>query len=246
MRTSFLNFLHNLCYGDISNWLKERSQLHKIIKDQLWIFGEEYTESTKLWSDTNLENNLEELHKKYFSYEPTEEEENLIKDSKDKNRDITDLFFYNKKKTGSGRSEVMIVELKAPSCAIADKEITQIERYRKDIINSSAYPKDKVSYKIILISSKLSDGARIKMEGAPTWFSPDDPFLYSTYNQHGFDIKLYVMEWSALIETNRKKLEYLSNSLPVKPEDVGEKFAREYPNLLDEKSRNKLNQRSLK
>ena len=84
------------------------------------------------------------------------------------------------------------------------------------------------------------------MEGAPTWFSPDDPFLYSTYNQHGFDIKLYVMEWSALIETNRKKLEYLSNSLPVKPEDVGEKFAREYPNLLDEKSRNKLNQRSLK
>lgn len=246
MRTSFLNFLHNLCYGDISNWLKERSQLHKIIKDQLWIFGEEYTESTKLWSDKNLENNLEELHKKYFSYEPTEEEENLIKDSKDKNRDITDLFFYNKKKTGSGRSEVMIVELKAPSCAIADKEITQIERYRKDIINSSAYPKDKVSYKIILISSKLSDGARIKMEGAPTWFSPDDPFLYSTYNQHGFDIKLYVMEWSALIETNRKKLEYLSNSLPVKPEDVGEKFAREYPNLLDEKSRNKLNQRSLK
>lgn len=245
-RTSFLNFLHNLCYGDVSEWLKERSQLHKIVKEQLWIFGEEYTEATRLWSDTNLENNLEELHKKYFSYEPTEDEENLIKDSKDKNRDITDLFFYNKKKTGNGRSEVMIVELKAPSCAIADKEISQIERYRKDIINSSAYPKDKVCYKIILISSKLSDGARIKLEGASTWLSPDDPFLYSTYTQHGYDIKLYVMEWSALIEMNRKKLEYLSNSLPVKPEDVGEKFARDYPNLLDEKSRNRLNQRNLK
>ena len=245
-RTTFLNFLHSLCYGDISEWLKERSQLHKIVKEQLWIFGEEYTETTRLWSDTNLENNLEELHKKYFSYEPTEEEENLIKDSKDRNRDITDLFFYNKKKTGSGKSEVMIVELKAPSCAIADKEISQIERYRNDIINSSAYPKDKVCYKIILISSKLSGSARIKMEAASTWLLPDDPFLYSTYTQHGYDIKLYVMEWSALIEMNRKKLEYLSNSLPVKPEDVGQKFIREYPNLLDEKSSNKLNQRSLK
>lgn len=244
-RTSFLNFLYDLCYGNVSDWLKERSQLHKIVAKKLWIFGEEYTEETKLWSDKNLEHNLEELHKRYFSYEPTEEEENLIMDSKDKNRDITDLFFFNKKKTGNGRSEVMIVELKAPSCAIADKEIAQIERYRKDIINSSAYPKDKVSYKIILISSKFSDGARIKMEGAPTWFSEDDPFLFSTYNQHGYDIKLYVMEWSALIEMNRKKLEYLSESLPVKPEDVGEKFAREYPKLLDEKSRNRLNQRKL-
>lgn len=156
------------------------------------------------------------------------------------------MFFYNKKKTGNGRSEVMIVELKAPYCAIADKEINQIEKYRKDIINSAAYPKDKVTYKIILISSKLTDGAKIKLEGAPTWFSQDDPFLYSTYNQHGYDIKMYVMEWSSLIEMNRKKLEYLSESLPVKPEDVGERFAREYPNLLDEKSRNRLNQRELK
>ena len=243
---SFLNFLHDLCYGEVAEWLKERSQLHKIVKKQLWIFGEEYTESTKLWSDTKLENNLEELHKKYFSYEPTEEDENLIKECKDKDRDITDLFFYNKKKTGNGRSEVMIVELKAPSCAIADKEISQIEKYRNDIISSSAYPKDKVTYKIILISSKLSNSARIKMEGTKTWLSTDDPFLYSVYEQHGFDIKLYVMEWSALIEMNRKKLEYLSQSLPVKAEDVEEKFEREYPELLDEKSRNRLNQRALK
>jgi len=139
----------------------------------------------------------------------------------------------------------MIVELKAPSCAIADKEISQIERYRKDIIESSAYPKDKVTYKIILISSHITDGAKIKLEGATTWLSEDDPFLYSTYTQHGYDIKLYVMDWEALIEKNKKKLAYLSESLPVKPEDVGEKFAREYPNLLDEKSRNRLNQRKL-
>jgi len=245
-RMSFLNFLHDLCYGDISKWLLERSQLHKIVKDQLWIFGEEYTESTNLWSDTSLEHNLEELHERYFSYEPTEDEENLIAECKDKDRDITDLFFYNKKKTGYGKEEVMIVELKRPSCAIAEKEIAQIERYRKDIIESSAYPKGKVSYKILLISSKITEGARIKLEGTETWLSNEDPFLYSKYNQHGYDIKLYVMEWGELIDVNKKKLTYLSESLPVKPEDVGEKFEREYPELLDEKSRNRLNQRELK
>lgn len=62
----FLDFLHELCYGEISKWLKERSQLHKIIEKQLWIFGEEYNESTKLWSDKSLEKNLESLHKNIF------------------------------------------------------------------------------------------------------------------------------------------------------------------------------------
>lgn len=244
--TKFLDFLYELCYGDISKRLKERKQLHQIVKSELWLFGEQYTNTTQLWSDKNLENNLMQLHTEHFSYEPTEAEENIIAECKDKNHDITDLFFYNKVKLGSGRSEVIIVELKAPSCAIAEKEIAQIERYRRDIINSSAYPRDKVEYKIILISSRITDNARIKLQGAPTWNNPDDPFLYSTYNHNGWSIKLYVMEWSELIDINRQKLSYLSESLNVKIEDAGEVFKREYPHLLDEKSRNRLNQRALK
>ena len=78
------------------------------------------------------------------------------------------------------------------------------------------------------------------------WKNPDDPFLYSLNQEEGYDIKVYVMEWGDLIEMNRKRLEYLSESLPVKPEDVVEQFEREYPNLLDEKSRNRLNQRVLR
>ena len=245
-RTSFLNFLYNLCYGDVSKWLKERSQLHKIVAEQLWIFGEEYTDNTKLWSDKSLEHNLEDLHKKYFGYKPTEEDENLIKECQGKDRDITDLFFYNQKKMGNGREEVFVVELKAPSCAISNKEMTQIESYRNDILDSSAYPKHKVSYKLLLISSRITKAVRRRLDGTATWRNPDDPFLYSISNEEGAEIKIYVMEWSDLINDNRKKLAYLSESLPVKPEDVGEKFAREYPKLLDEKSRNRLNQRELK
>ena len=245
-RTSFLNFLNDLCYGDVSKWLKERSQLHKIIEKQLWIFGEEYTDNTKLWSDKSLEHNLEDLHKKHFGYEPTEEDENVIKECQDKDRDITDLFFYNQKKMGNGREEVFVVELKAPSCAISNKEMTQIEGYRDDILDSSAFPKNKVSYKLLLISSHITKAVKRKLQGTYTWNNLDDPFLYSVSDEDGAEIKIYVMEWSELINENRKKLAYLSESLPVRPQDVGEKFAREYPNLLDEKSRNRLNQRELK
>ena len=244
-RTQFLDFLYELCYGEISKWLKERKQLHKIVEKELWIFGEEYNESTRLWSDKKLENNLNELHKKHLSYTPTKDDENLIEDANVSDKDITDLFFYNKKKLGSGREEVIIVELKAPSCAIAEKEINQIERYRRDIIESSAFPKDKVCYKIILISSKISKGARIKIQSARKNNDESDPFLFSTYQENGADINLYIMEWSELISNNKKKLSYLSNSLDVKEEDVNEKFLKEYPELIDEKSRNRLNKRNL-
>lgn len=242
--TQFLNFLHELCYGEISKWLKERKQLHKILEKNLWIFGEEYSGATKLWSDQRLENNLYELHTKYFSYSPSKEDENLIELAKEEDKDITDLFFYNKKKLGNGREEVMIVELKAPSCAISDKEILQIEKYRNDIVNSSAYPKDRVCYKIILISSKISKSARIKLKSTANYNSDTDPFLYSHY-QDGMDIRLYIMEWSELIALNKRRLAYLSTNLDVREEDVNEKFMREYPQLIDEKSRNRLNKREL-
>lgn len=245
-RTQFLDFLHEICYGDISKRLKERKQLHKIVEKELWIFGEEYNDSTRLWSDKSLENNLEQLHKEYFCYEPTEAEENLIKEFKEIDKDITDLFFYNRKKLGNSREEVVIVELKAPSCAIANKEIEQIERYRDRILDNPAFPKNKTSYKIILISSKLTKGAGRKLKGALNQNNETDPFLYSAINEDGADVRLYIMNWADLIAVNKKRLTYLSESLKVKEEDVNDKFLREYPELVDENSRNRFNKRNLK
>lgn len=244
--TQFLDFLHEICYGDISKWLKERKQLHKIVEKELWIFGEEYNASTRLWSDKSLERNLEQLHKEFFSYTPTESEENLIKEFQESDKDITDLFFYNRKKLGNSREEVVIVELKAPSCAIANKEIEQIERYRDRILDNPAFPKNKTSYKIILISSKLTKGAERKLKGAQNQNGETDPFLYSVINEDGADVRLYIMNWADLINENRKRLSYLSESLKVKEGDVNEKFLREYPELVDEKSKNRLNKRDLK
>ena len=57
-KTEFLEFLHELTYGEISKHLKERSQLHKIVEDELWLFGENYNGTPKLWSDKKIGNIL--------------------------------------------------------------------------------------------------------------------------------------------------------------------------------------------
>lgn len=231
-KTEFLNFLNEIIYGEISSHLKERSQLHKIIENELWLFGENYNGTPKLWSDKQMGKILNELRRDYFDYEPTEEDKNLIELEDDGLNDITDLFFLNEKITDSDEREILIVELKSPKCAISEKEINQINRYAFTIEENFSLPNEKVKYKLILISSKLTKFAKSQVKSRRL-SNPDIPFLYDKKTEK--NIEVYVMEWSELIEQNNRKLGYLSNKLIVKDKSVKEKFEKEYSELINEK-----------
>lgn len=230
-KIEFLDFLHELTYGKISSYLKERSQLHKIIENELWIFGENYNGTPHLWSDRKIGNILKELRDKHFDYTPTEEDQNLIS-LEGTPEDITDLFFMNEKINDIDEREIMIVELKSPKCAISEKELNQIDRYAFTIEEHAGLPTKKVKYKLLLISSRLTKYAKSKIKSRRASF-PDQPFLYDRKSEK--NIEVYVMEWSELIEQNKRKLGYLSNQLNIKDKSVNEKFEAEYSELIDEK-----------
>ena len=211
-KLEFLNFLHELAYGQISGFLRERSQLHKILENELWIFGESYNATPHLWSDKKIGNILKELRDKHFDYKPTEEDGNLI-ELEGNPDDITDLFFMNEKVNDSDEREIMVVELKAPKCSISEKELNQIDRYAFTIEEHAGLPTEKVKYKLLLISSKLTKYTKSKVKSRRENF-PDHPFLYDRKIEK--NIEVYVMEWSELIEQNKRKLGYLSNQLKVK------------------------------
>lgn len=236
-KTELLNFLQEITYGEISKFIKERSQLHKIIENQLWLFGENYNGTPKLWSDRKMSNILEELRKDYFDYEPSEVDKNLIKIEDSGLNDITDLFFFNEKILDTGEREIMIVELKAPKCAISEKELNQINRYAFTIEDNSSFPNEKVKYKLILISSKITKFAKSQIKSRRASY-PDIPFLYEKKSEK--NIEVYVMEWAEVIEQNKRKLSYLSNQLEVKDRSVKEKFEIEYAELVDKKLSSQL------
>lgn len=231
VKLEFLDFLHELTYGDISEVLKERCQLHKIIEKQLWVFGESYNGTPNLWSDKKIGNILSELRNKHFNYKPTIEDDNLIELDGVGLEDITDLFFFNEKITDSGAKEIMIVELKSPKCAISIKELNQVDKYAFTIEQNSGLPNEKVKYKILLISSSLTKYGKSKVNSRRITY--EKPFLYDVKTEK--DIEVYVMEWSELIELNKRKLGYLSTQLNVKDKSVRQKFEEEYSDLIDEK-----------
>jgi len=228
-KLEFLDLLHELIYGEVADVLRERSQLHKIIERELWLFGEAYNGTQHLWSDKKIGNILRELREQFLSYEPSAADENLIPVEGLEN--ITDLFFFNEKVLDNEDREVMVVELKAPRCAIGRKELQQIDEYAFTVESYPGLPKENTQYKLLLISSKLTAYTKSKMRSARERYH--QPFLYD--RKPDKNIEVYVMEWSELIELNKRKLGYLSAKLKVKDKSVRSAFETEYPGIINEK-----------
>jgi len=87
-----------------------------------------------------------------------------------------------------------------------------------------------VKYKVILVSSRLTSFAKSEM--LSSFESYRIPFLYK--KKKGKDIELYVMEWSEIIESNKRRLKYMSANLDVKEREVREVFEEEYPHLINQ------------
>jgi hypothetical protein len=173
-----------------------------------------------------------------LDYEPTDYDENLITEYKVKYGYITDLFFYNERKLGNNRREVMIVELKAPYCKLSQKELNQVEKYAFKIEEMAAFPKENTTYKIILISSDITKMAKSMLKSGRK--DPNDPFKYRTMTEDGEDIRIYMMTWRELIDIDRQKLTYMSDTLKVKEQNANEYFQKNYPELVDFKTKSRL------
>jgi hypothetical protein len=235
-KIEFLNFLHDITYGPVSKVLKERSQLHKIVEKQLWLFGESYAQTPHLWSDKRIGGIFDAIRDQTLAYEPTDDDGNLVKSDEEEFNDITDLFFYNEKITGDDVKEYMVVELKAPKCKISQKELNQIDRYAFEIESAAGLPTEKTRYKLILISSDMTAFAKSKLKSARETYN--QPFLVDRKTEK--NIEVFVMTWSELMEINKRKLNYLSSELEVRDKDVSQKFEEEYPQLLNDKVTSQL------
>lgn len=221
-----IEFLEKLVYSEISKNVKERKELHKFLEKMLWVFGEEYNETTKLLSDKNLERNLTQLRDDCLIYKASKNDDNINEITEKPIRSITDLFMYNERILDYKRREVLVVELKAPKVKISPKEIGQVMKYAREIEKSSSVSRD-INFKILLISSDISDDAQFDITGRQK--GEDNPYFY--FRNEDKNIEIWIMKWSDLIENTKRKLKYMANILQTKDIDVQEKAQRDFEDI---------------
>jgi hypothetical protein len=221
-----LEFIEKLVCTELSKHVAERKELHKVLEKCLWIFCEKYLDNTRLLSDTNLENNLKKLREATLIYKANKKEDNISTDVDAKAKSITDLFLYSEKPIDEVRREVLIVELKAPKVKISPIELNQVMTYARQIEESSFYSED-INFHIILISSEFNKTAKFQIDG--TQKPRENPYFFFQ-NEHK-NITISVMRWAHLIETNKRKLSYLSSKLKVKDVSVEEKINTDFDEI---------------
>jgi hypothetical protein len=202
-RLSFLNELEVLVYGSPARWVKERSQLHRIIEGHSWIFGEQFH---LMASDQTMHRLLLDV----ATATSDEDSESLIEVDPSL-KDIPDLYLTSTKwNEGAKYHQHLVVELKRPSVRIAPRHVQQLQRYAVKIVENPVWSQRANSHRFtfVLVSSEISD-AVIK-----TYQENEEPGLLSRPKlQHPSE--LWALRWSDYLDRRREELKFLEAEIEI-------------------------------
>lgn len=205
-RLEFLQGLRHLVFEkDLRKLTKERSQLHRLIAPNAWLFGEQYHLAV---DDQNLSAVLKK-HKELLGEEVIVDDPVLRLDGTD---GIIDLMFSKCIiQPGVARREHLIVELKRPSVKIGPKEANQIESYANAIAEDPQFRGTDTKWVLWVISTEIEQSIvrRSSQQNRPIGilYQPDD-----------LPITVWVKTWAHVIEEAGARMRFFEERLGYTPD----------------------------
>lgn len=191
---------HILFERDVKKRLRERTQLHRILADHLWLFGEEFHMGT---DDVGLRNVLkrhrEILELDESAFDPDADYSHL--------KDIPDLVLYKRIPIRDNAFEFLVVELKAPG-KLGEKEFSQIKRYARTV---ALDPQFTGTWHFLLINNEVDQQL---YEAEACQQNRPKGLLVDTANH-----KVWVKRWNEVIADARGRHEWLKRQLDLQMTD---------------------------
>lgn len=181
------------------NKILERKHLHQIVKNETWIFGDDYTLGAE---DITLKNVL----KAYLKHIGRTDFENIVDtENNEELQDIPDICLWKQYSLGkNGNFENLVIELKRPSKTIGVDELDQIKKYARAVSNDDRFPKKKTKWKFIILATKLSKDAESECTQKDREFGHID-------SKDNYDV--YVRKWGDLLSEADARHQYLKEKL---------------------------------
>lgn len=201
-RLQFLVGLHELLFQPESKRsLKERTQLHRMLEGETWVFGEEYLLTS---SDENL-NTV--LHKHLAKLRPkekqTRKQKAVVRD--DGSQGVIDLLLGREIPAyATTRREYLVIELKRPLQKIDLEVKSQIESYAMAIAEDERFDKNNTFWTFLAVSNEMTDEAArsVRQQGKAFGFFHDEP-----------NLKIGLATWSEILGASRARLEAFRSKL---------------------------------
>jgi hypothetical protein len=205
-RLEFLQGLRHLVFdADLKKLTKERSQLHRVVAPNAWLFGEQYNLSV---DDQNLTAVLRK-HQELLGDEVVIDDPVKRLDGTD---GIIDLMFSRCiVQPGVAVREHLIVELKRPSVTIGTKEADQIESYATAIAEDEQFKHTKTNWIMWVVSTEIHQSVvrRASQHNRPFGI---------LYQPNDLPITVWVKTWGQIIEEAAARLRFFEERLEYTPD----------------------------
>ena len=221
-RIHFVTGLEHLLFN-YKEHLKERSQLHRLLAKNTWMFGDAFALSVD-------DKSLTEVLRQHVKTQGIDIVVNEPVKRIDKRKGIVDLMLSRQiPRNHEDELEHLVVELKRPDVVIGKKELDQIESYAFAVADDERFIGLKTKWDFWIISNKYDSFAEHKL--ADDRYS--DGVIYQSSSK--IDITIRVKTWSQLIRENKHRLEFIKNKLNynIDSEHALDKLKKTYSEFLE-------------
>ena len=201
-RLKFVSGLEELLFGDnYKKHLKERSQLHRILAENTWLFGDSFSMSVDDQSLTEvLRKHAEKSKIGSVINSPVKRIDNRI--------GIVDLMLSRSiPRNHSDELEHLVVELKAPKVVIGEEEIQQIKSYAFAVAKDERFRSIHTRWHFWIISNDYDDYAEIELDQK----NYEDGVIFKSDKK--VNLTIWVKTWSQLIQENKHRLNFIQEKL---------------------------------
>ena len=206
-RLKFLQGLRIILFDhEAKERLKERSQLHKILETNTWIFGEEFN----LWASDKELTTVLKAHKEKLDLDLIIDEPVRLLTRK---RGIVDLMLSrSQKRHRADDYEHLVVELKAPKVKLTSKELVQIKDYALSVARDPRYHRvSGVRWHFWLVSDEYDDFVQSEIASGP---DPDRRLV-----NRGPNFSVGVKSWGEILDENNARLQFVKQALEHNADD---------------------------
>lgn len=206
-RLDFLRGLELLLFHRVSKeQLLERTQLHKIIEEHTWLWGEEFALSA---SDQNLNDvlaaHLGKLRK------VSDEVSDVLRE--DGSAGIVDLMLSRViPQPKAEEREHLVVELKRPNVSINRDIISQAQSYADAVADDPRFKDTATRWVFWVVSNKMTESGRKQAAQA----NRPRGLCYESESGH---IKVWAKTWGEIIQANKARMEFFQQRLQYKVDD---------------------------
>jgi len=198
-RLDFLASLEHLVFDkEAKQRVTERSELHRILEKECWVFGEEYGLHA---SDRSLDEVLRR-HCRLLGREDLVPAEAVLME--DGRRGRVDLMLSQAARHGKTERHHLVVELKRPSTVLTMTEFGQINSYAQAVVKADRFRDTAVTWDFWLVANSMDEGLRQLAH-------QHDRVPGCALSQPRF--RIWVKTWGEIIEDCQARLRFYGEQL---------------------------------